>query len=299
MVFDPKLRLTASQALEHPWLASYHDVEDEPTCSHKFDRWKYLEEIDTLEKYREALLREIQECRREVRSVSSHRDLSPPRSPGKAVHTIEEEADEEDHLTPMPFPTTSTPSRPDSPASLRRHETDHSVAEALAEAQATTILPHTDPVVAYARRTSMFGPSRTNSTYSVHRMPSATNGLPGGSESGGNSVAFPSAASEYARPARSRTASTIGYHAEESKRRLLRTLSTVSIFETGEGRAGGLAGVAPIAQYIVEKDRSGDEELQSEMPKELGGGDEQGSIDEILEMPADGSGDRKRRFTIE
>lgn len=300
MAFDPKLRLTASQALEHPWLVSYHDVDDEPTCSHKFDRWKYLEEIDTLEKYREALLKEIQDCRREVRSTSSHRDLSPPRTPGTAVHTIEEETGEEEHLTPMPFPSTESPSRPGSPESLRRHERERSVAKAIAEAQATPILSQTDPVVAYARRTSMFVHSRTNSTYSVHRVPSAVSGLPGGTDSGGNTVAFPTASQDFVRPSRSRTTSTIGYQTED-RRRLLRTLSTVSIYETGEGRAGGLASIAPIAKYIVEKDRSGDDELQSEMPRELGEGDgeDQGSFDEKLEMPADGSGDRKRRFTIE
>ena len=48
-------------------------------------------------------------------------------------------------------------------------------------------------------------------------------------------------------------------------RRLLRTLSTVSIYESGEGLAGGLADIAPIGKYIVERD----EGLPSEMPQEL------------------------------
>ena len=48
-------------------------------------------------------------------------------------------------------------------------------------------------------------------------------------------------------------------------RRLLRTLSTVSIYESGEGLAGGLADIAPIGKYIVERD----EALPSEMPQEL------------------------------
>ena len=64
-------------------------------------------------------------------------------------------------------------------------------------------------------------------------------------------------------PARSRTASTYGY---ENARRLLRTLSTVSIYESGEGLAGGLADIAPIGKYIVQER---DEALPSEMPREL------------------------------
>ena len=61
-------------------------------------------------------------------------------------------------------------------------------------------------------------------------------------------------------------------------RRLLRTLSTVSIYESGEGRAGGLADVAPIGRYITQDHRTGDDALASEMPKEImeggsGGGD--------------------------
>ena len=289
VVFDPQCRLTAAQALEHPWLASYHDVEDEPSCPHKFDRWKYLEELDTVEQYREAILKEIQECRREVRS--SHRDLSPPRTPGTGVHTIEEETGDEDHLTPMPFPTSETPPRQASPTSFRRHERNLSVAEALAEAQATNILPQTDPVVAYARRSSTYIPSRTNSSYSVHRMPSS-------SDTGGNTVAFPTVPQDYIAPARSRTGSTVGYHTAE-RRRLLRTLSTVSIYETGEGRAGGLQAIAPIAKYINDQDRSGEEELHSEIPRGLGDGDEHSSVDEKVESLVDGGGDRKRRFTIE
>lgn len=33
LTFDPKKRITVEQALEHPYLAAYHDPEDEPTCA--------------------------------------------------------------------------------------------------------------------------------------------------------------------------------------------------------------------------------------------------------------------------
>lgn len=32
LTFDPKKRLTVEECLEHPYLASYHDKDDEPTC---------------------------------------------------------------------------------------------------------------------------------------------------------------------------------------------------------------------------------------------------------------------------
>lgn len=33
LTFDPKKRMTVDEALEHPYLASYHDPEDEPTVT--------------------------------------------------------------------------------------------------------------------------------------------------------------------------------------------------------------------------------------------------------------------------
>jgi len=33
LTFDPKKRLTVDEALEHPYLAAYHDPEDEPTAA--------------------------------------------------------------------------------------------------------------------------------------------------------------------------------------------------------------------------------------------------------------------------
>ena len=32
LVFDPTKRITVEQALEHPYLASLHDISDEPIC---------------------------------------------------------------------------------------------------------------------------------------------------------------------------------------------------------------------------------------------------------------------------
>ncbi|KAJ6581383.1 kinase-like domain-containing protein [Mycena capillaripes] len=128
----------------------------------------------------------------------------------------------------------------------------------------------TDPVVTYARRSSIMQPTRQGSIYGSPRpssqhlhsfteSPMATEpGAPG-------TIAFPTQG--YVFPARSRTGSTAGRG--EVTRKLLRTLSTVSIHESAEGRAGGLAEIAPIGRYIVESNMSEADAPPSEMPRIL------------------------------
>lgn len=111
-----------------------------------------------------------------------------------------------------------------------------------------------------------------------------------------NTVAFPSG-DNYVVPARSRTSSLFGpnpsgipfpgsTHTRDgisglpgtgnynhtigpgTMGRLLRTLSTVSIHESGQGLKGGLADIAPIGKFITERGTD-DELLASEVPEEL------------------------------
>lgn len=37
LVFEPTKRITVEAALEHPYLASLHDINDEPVCHQPFD----------------------------------------------------------------------------------------------------------------------------------------------------------------------------------------------------------------------------------------------------------------------
>nr|WRY74751.1 mitogen-activated protein kinase 7 [Rachycentron canadum] len=61
--FDPRERISVTQALEHPYLAKYHDQDDEPICVPAFDF-----EFDKLpmnkEQIKEAILMEIQDFHR-------------------------------------------------------------------------------------------------------------------------------------------------------------------------------------------------------------------------------------------
>jgi serine/threonine protein kinase len=42
LAFDPRKRITAEEALAHPYLAPYHDPTDEPAAPEKFD-WSFNE----------------------------------------------------------------------------------------------------------------------------------------------------------------------------------------------------------------------------------------------------------------
>ncbi|KAJ3770616.1 kinase-like protein [Lentinula raphanica] len=279
--FDPDERITVFEALEHPWLAAYHDVTDEPECKQPFDAWRYIETLETIDDFRKALWKEIQEYRREVRGVN---DLS-----GMPIRTIsgsrgsEGEPQRSSILVDQP-PNTDVPvgeTTLETQGVTLTEEPDELIPEA-AKVEKDSYLPPpppsqvnrrsapvtpTDPVVTYARRSSIMQPTRQGSTYNTpfpvpQHAPSYSE-----SSMASSSVAFPSRGEAYVLPARSRTGSIAG---GEVNRRLLRTLSTVSIYESAEGLAGGLADLAPIGKYIVDRETTEADAPASEMPREFG-----------------------------
>ena len=304
VAFDPAERPLAEGALAHPWLSTYHDVDDEPVSARPFDRWHAIEDLETLEQFRDALVNEVCECRSEVRNFAAFSPEIDRRRP----LPIDEEAVEAAEATESPAMLasgqTSRSISPDDRFYQRRPN-----ASRKASMEPGTLPPSipennvafpgtNDPVVVHSRR-SIFGqPSRTSSTYSLKGVAEAAENPVGKS-----TVAFPTT-NEYVVPARHRTASmyTIGggdasdLVGSVEVRRLLRTLSTVSIYQSGEGLAGGLADVAPIGKYIVQKHRTGDDPVQSEMPRDLVGGETSES--------ASGMGrekevsEKERRFTL-
>ncbi|KAJ1550290.1 Mitogen-activated protein kinase [Nowakowskiella sp. JEL0078] len=51
LTFDPALRITVEEALKHPYLASYHDEEDEPNHDYHFDfSFESVEGIDDMKR---------------------------------------------------------------------------------------------------------------------------------------------------------------------------------------------------------------------------------------------------------
>jgi len=296
LCFDPTNRVTVPQALEHPWLSAYHDPIDEPDCPVKFDQWREIETLETMEEFREALWNEIEDYRREVRGLDlelSALSGSPLSSSPSKFSTSPENIRLESSSSPSVkfdetiFRSSPVPLEPEKPSveiwpngevkestrGNQRKEADDVLAEIIPslspESHRRSITTPTDPVVTYARRSSIMQPSRQGSTYNSpivgsHVPAFVGDGTANADKLGQNTMAFPTQG--YVIPARSRTGSTTG---GEVTRRLLRTLSTVSIHESVEGLPGGLAGIAPIGKFITEVNTEADAP-PSEVPKDFG-----------------------------
>ena len=305
LAFDPSDRITVSGALDHPWLTAYHDLSDEPECPTTFEKWRKIEELQTLDEYREALWNEIEDYRREVRGMNFDLSGLPIRGSSTRTEsgTLPNVKDEQGSA--KIFESHMVEEDPILQTVVSSGESTEVDTREAAEGEAKSISPEyashqvatpADPVVTYARRSSILQPSRRGSSYTSplpsSHVPTFTEGPthaePG--STGPGSVTFPSQG--YVVPARSRTASTVG---GEYTRKLLRTLSTVSIHESAEGLPGGLAEIAPIGKYIMERRETEADAPPSEMPREFG-------IEEASEGEEDngddnfgGAGDRKER----
>jgi len=315
LCFDPSKRVTVPEALQHQWLSTYHDPIDEPDCPVKFEKWREIEKLETLEEFREALWKEIESYRREVRSLDIELTALPPysvkRTTSPVTQDISSPVSPHDKTEAQLPPPTSEGVKEDvqstSPETTVPNEVSSQEREGSKEREAKDILPDimssispdshrrsvttpTDPVVTYARRSSIMQPSRQGSTYNSplppSHVPAFVEGTNNSDKIGQGSVAFPTTQG-YVVPARSRTGSTVG---GEMTRKLLRTLSTVSIHESVERLAGGLAGIAPIGKYITEVNTEADAP-PSEVPKDFGmsseGEDEQTRRDSV-----------KKRFVV-
>lgn len=91
--FDPAKRITCDQALEHPYLAVWHDPTDEPVCPNKFDF--FFEEEDSIEGMKKLIVEEVNSFRSEVRTAArsnQSRQLSIPSRDDIVASPIREDA---------------------------------------------------------------------------------------------------------------------------------------------------------------------------------------------------------------
>jgi p38 MAP kinase len=58
LVFDPKKRITAAEALAHPYLSPYHDPDDEPVTDSTFD-WSFTEMELTVEQWKMMMYQQL------------------------------------------------------------------------------------------------------------------------------------------------------------------------------------------------------------------------------------------------
>lgn len=260
--FDPSARISVPDALAHPWLASYHEETDEPDCPTAFEKWRDIEKLETLEDFRKALWEEIEDYRMEVRGITREPAAPGPHenarggTPGSPERSLESRA------------SVSESQRMDSPEVIKENVVSDSLALPAALDYFRPCIPE-DPVVNYARRSSILQPQRQPSTSTYNSPPASTTQHPfvpmfDGLPTSASGIVFPNEG--YILPARSRAASTAtAAGGEIAVQKLLRTLSTVSIHES---LLGGLAGVAPIGKFIVGQESETDAP-PSEMPMEF------------------------------
>ncbi|KAM8877173.1 mitogen-activated protein kinase 7 [Synchiropus picturatus] len=74
--FDPRERISVTQALEHPYLAKYHDADDEPICVPAFD-FEFDKVQMNREQIKEAILMEIQDFHRSKQSGRQRLQFKP------------------------------------------------------------------------------------------------------------------------------------------------------------------------------------------------------------------------------
>jgi mitogen-activated protein kinase 7 len=67
LAFDPSRRISVEAALEHPYLAIWHDASDEPDCPTTFDF--DFEVVDEVNEMRKMILDEVFRFRQQVRTV--------------------------------------------------------------------------------------------------------------------------------------------------------------------------------------------------------------------------------------
>jgi len=267
LAFDPSSRITVLEALDHPWLRGYHDIADEPECEEHFDRWRDVEQLETIEEFRDALWNEIRDYRREVRGgVDDEKDEEDVLDSEQTHPSVFEPDVVVDETEPSKI-SADEPVVMEEPVVEQQHPKEESLAPQLPMTQHLPTTP-TDPVVSYARRSSiMQHPSRQTSTpVPISRQHSFTDSplVADSASMGQGTVAFPTTHSGFVIPTRSRTGSTAG---REVTRKLLRTLSTVSIHESLTGGGGD---IAPIGRFIVKDHISGADAPPSEVPRNFG-----------------------------
>ncbi|KAF8757825.1 kinase-like protein [Rhizoctonia solani] len=245
VTFDPAKRLTVLEALKHPYLEAYHDEDDEPECESKYEHWKEIEKLETIDQFRTAIWNEVEEFRREVREMVVEPE---PEVKLNGIAATSEKVDETKATTPVvaESPIVIKEGGPSEPVD-KLTPVDEDVPNGLflsLRAVAHRPLPLRDLC-----RSPANGPSSVLASASPQAL---TGNLPPGvvdSKDAQSAGGEPQATASYIVPARSRagsaadsTISSGGFSGHGTfPRTILRTLSTLSVNDSG---AAGAAAVA-------------------------------------------------------
>jgi len=105
LVFNPDKRMTAEEALSHPYVAQFHDPATEPRCSRVItipinDNTKF-----TIQEYRERLYQEIVRRKKELKRRIKERDAQRAASKGKDLQQVQKEVEQAQVLARTPSTT--------------------------------------------------------------------------------------------------------------------------------------------------------------------------------------------------
>ncbi|KAK2876889.1 hypothetical protein Q8A67_020985 [Cirrhinus molitorella] len=105
--FDPRERVSACQALEHPYLAKYHDPDDEPVCVPAFD-FEFDRQPMGKEQIKEAILAEIQDFHKKKQGVRKKIQFKPLHSSSAGVGCASPQSETAQTRTNLSFKPANT-----------------------------------------------------------------------------------------------------------------------------------------------------------------------------------------------
>nr|XP_014434659.1 mitogen-activated protein kinase 7 [Pelodiscus sinensis] len=82
--FDPRERITVAEALKHPFVAKYHDPDDEPDCVPAFD-FDFDKQVLTKERIKEAIVAEIHDFHERREGIRRQISFKPALRPADAA----------------------------------------------------------------------------------------------------------------------------------------------------------------------------------------------------------------------
>jgi mitogen-activated protein kinase 7 len=100
LAFDPSSRISVEEALEHRYLAIWHDASDEPSCPVSFDF--QFEHVDDVQDMRHMILDEVKRFRQLVRNPNQLQYANNAQGQSQQAVPIPDNYDSRQHEDPRP-----------------------------------------------------------------------------------------------------------------------------------------------------------------------------------------------------
>ncbi len=149
LTWDPDQRLTAEEALQHPWLKAYHESNARWQSPQPFDKFADVEFIHSLRQFKSSLQREADEMRMELEEL----EREELESLGAHADPAHGDAEKAEHADANGNGAQHTPPQPDTAADTNANgEHDHAAAAAPADSESGNVQRADDAVEKQAQR---------------------------------------------------------------------------------------------------------------------------------------------------